>query len=242
MIRAVLALLLALAPPAFAAMEYNVADGQHFRLNAVEVSMPFTICAWARPENDTNANTAVSIGISGGGVTNVLTLNFAGPAAGDPVRAQSIVNAVTVQATTTTGFTVGTWHHACAVFTSTTSRAAYIDGGSKGTDTTSSSPTGMNRTLVGAAQLQAGPSNYFHGGIAEVGIWSEALTDDDVRQLGLGFAPPCVKPATLEMYTRGIREGTGLVDIYRDPREFIPQGSPGTPVAAAHPPQIINCQ
>ncbi|MFS2087150.1 LamG-like jellyroll fold domain-containing protein, partial [Stenotrophomonas geniculata] len=79
--------------------------------------------------------------------------------------------------------TNGTWNHALAVFASSTSRAAYLNGASKGTNVQSSSPTGVNRTTTSMVYVSAASSLFFPGDLAEVAMWNVALTDADAAIL-----------------------------------------------------------
>lgn len=88
--------------------------------------------------------------------------------------------------------TSGNWNHGAAVFASTTSRAAYLNGGSKGSTTnTIANPSGLNELLV------SGRSSDFTfgiaGQIAHAAVYSRALTDNEVAYLGAGGNPRAIK-------------------------------------------------
>jgi hypothetical protein len=100
-------------------------------------------------------------------------------------------------AVTSAATSLNTWQHACAVFASSTSRTAYLDGGNSGSNTTSNNPTSLNVVAVGA---RATPGTYFSGKLAELAIWDVALTADEVAQLGLGYSPLLVRPGNLVAY------------------------------------------
>lgn len=86
------------------------------------------------------------------------------------------------------------WHHACGVWTSASSRAAFIDGGNKGTNATSTTPSGIVSTAIGQASFNAG------GSIADVAIWNVALSDAEVLALARGMSPMLVRPSALVAY------------------------------------------
>lgn len=165
--------------------------------NAVVAAMPLTMACWFYPDDMTIS--AVLMGIGNGGGADYFELNFGGTVAGDPVRALSRSGGATAIAVATTGATVNTWHHACAVFTSATSRAAFIDGGSKGTNATSNTPSTMTQTVIGK-RANADLLAYFSGRIAEAAIWNVALSDMEVAALAKGIAPPYIQPAALVGY------------------------------------------
>jgi len=78
----------------------------------------------------------------------------------------------------------GQWHLAVGVFTSSTSRAAYVDGAYKGTNTTSNAGSSSpNRTVIGARYDSGANGQFAEGNIAHVCIWNRALTDAEVWAL-----------------------------------------------------------
>lgn len=119
------------------------------------------------------------------------------------------VSAATADATsaaasaTSTTISANVWNHGAAVFTSSTSRASYLNGGGKGTNATSKVPIGINRTSIGVDD-HSSPTNPFApagtGMIAEVGIWNIALSDADVLTLSKGVSPLLVHSEALVAY------------------------------------------
>lgn len=95
-------------------------------------------------------------------------------------------------ATVAVTLTNNTWYHGCYTSTSTTSRATYLNGGNKATDTTSiAAPTGATRVNLGAFRpaVDLYPLN---GVIALGAFWSSALGDEEVAGLGAGRSALCV--------------------------------------------------
>lgn len=177
---------------------------QYLELASAPASvLPITLACRFRAASIASAYGIMSLEVDGGDTR--LSLLAAGNIGGDPVRAQSVVSATQANADSTAGYLANTWHHACGVFTSSTSRAAFIDGGSKGTNATSSSPSGMNRLRIGVRSATT-LGLYLSGQVAEVGVWTAALTDDEVRALGLGISPRLVRPNSLVFYAPLIRE------------------------------------
>jgi hypothetical protein len=120
----------------------------------------------------------------------------------DVISAKSVSSSsVTVTALSTTVATADTWSHACAVFTSTTSRDIYLNGADKQSNTTSNAPGAPNRTNIGCRQTtSSGRTNYFIGDIAEVAIWHTALTGSEVLALYSGVLPRLIAPIYLVGY------------------------------------------
>ena len=80
-------------------------------------------------------------------------------------------------AETTTTYSVNTWNHACGVYNGVASRSAFLNGGGKATNTTSSTPSGLNLTELGGFINTYGMLN---GRMTHACIWDRALSDTEV--------------------------------------------------------------
>ena len=101
----------------------------------------------------------------------------------------------------TTGTSTGTLTHAAAVFASDTSRSAYINGGSKATDTTSAAiPSGLDTTGIATFLYSSGPFELLDGTIGEAAIWTAELSDAEVAALARGVSPLNIQPGSLWAY------------------------------------------
>ncbi len=203
--------------------------------------------------NSTSATTQQAIMVIENGDTgdNWWILEAAGHVGGDPVRAQchGTPGGAEVFATTSSGYSTSTWHHACGVFASASSWAAYIDGGSVGTNATSRDPSGTgSRTQIGAFRVGGSYFSPFTGQIAEAAIWNVALTAAEVLSLSKGVCPLLVRPNNVVAYwpivgrvsTERERVGnfhltvTGATQSAHPPKVFYPDGAyMAAPVVAA---------
>jgi len=160
-------------------------------------AVPLTISCWFIG-NSTLTGAAVSLGTNGG--TARYSIVPAGTVAGDPIQVGVTNSAGTgANATTSTGWTTGTWNHACGVYTSTTSRTAYLNGGGKVTETTSITAS-ADRTLIGARINSGAVGAFFSGRVADVGIWNTDLTEAEVISLSTGMSPLLIRPQSLVFY------------------------------------------
>lgn len=165
--------------------------------NAVLTATPLTMACFCYPTQNTASQVLMSIGVSGSG-DNRFTMLIAGAVGGDPIRATSRTTSA-VNADTTTGYSINTWQHACAVFASATDRRAYLNGGGEGTNTVSNVPTGLNNTLLAASQ-GAAVANFAATRLAEVGVWNVALNTSEIAALAKGVSPLRIRPNALVAY------------------------------------------
>lgn len=143
---------------------------------------PFTIAGWGRSTSATTNQYIMSI--SDVSATNHQFLfGFRGTVDGDPIEFGARAGGAVAWATTTSGYSVNTWHHVCAVEIASNSRAVYIDGGSMGTDATERAPAGIDVIDIGRLG-DSTPDGYFDGAVAWISVWNVALTDAEVVALG----------------------------------------------------------
>lgn len=181
--------------------------------------MPLTIACWAWSD----LSTARAIGGLHGGSNHQHIISFES----STVKAQSRSGAASaVAASSSTTYSTGQWHHVCGVFAAADDRAVYLDGGGKGTNTTSRNPS--NDTI--ALARGNGTGFLLNGRIAEFAVWDAALTDDEVAQLGAGVSPLLVRPINLYFYFPLVR-----VDPPRCVISGISLTKAGDPQVVSHP-------
>lgn len=127
---------------------------------------------------------------------------FLSTTSGGVVQASTGSNTASSQAVTSTSHPTSTWFHAAAVFdiTTGTDRAAFLNGGGKGTNTTNRVPAGIDRTSIGLidntfASVPWGGAGT--GYIALPAIWNTNLTDAEIALLAAGIPPWRVRPESL---------------------------------------------
>lgn len=170
-------------PGGWGALEFDDAalDTAIVEIAAV-TAMPLTLACWFRTDDDAIAEVAMAL-TDKDVAAHSHSLQLDGDVAGDFLRARSVAGGTSAGAVTSTGFTINTWHHAAAVFTSATDRAAYIDGGSKGTNTTSRTPAGLDSTNIGCRVQSGSPIAFFSGRLDDCRVYKRALSDAEVYQL-----------------------------------------------------------
>lgn len=177
--------------------------------SAVLTAVPLTMACWFN--SDSTTTTQALVAINGDGSAGTGETRFAmvagGALAGDPVAISAKNTSGTDGlAQTSAAYSANTWTHAAGVFTSTTSRTAYINGGNSGNNTTNVTPNSLSRTAIGASNTQAGVLFYANARIAEVGIWNVALTADEILSLADGMKCNRVRPQSLVFYAPLVRD------------------------------------
>lgn len=174
--------------------------------SAAVTAVPLTMACWFRPANATTNFSLMSLSVDTG-ATDRFVIQAAGAVSGDPVRIQITQAATTSNtAVSASGYTANNWWHAAGVFTSATSRKAFINGVGGTADTTNVAPSGVNRTGIGYHITSGSRTVFMNGRIAEAAIWSEALTDAEIASLATGIRPSLVRPDKLAFYAPLVRE------------------------------------
>lgn len=192
---------------------------------AAVTAYPFTMACWVYPDTLTTFRTALAIGPqNSAAVTQRIGVNSTS------VVAQSESTTAVVSAVSSAAPTTGRWNHIAGVFTSATSRAAYLNGGNKGTETVTNATfsTSLNRTLIGIRLRSNIYAQGMDGKIAECAIWNIDLSDDEIYSLSLGLRANLVRPQNLKLYSPIIRSTHDVAGA------LVPTTN-GTPAVFQHP-------
>lgn len=159
--------------------------------SAVITAVPITLSCWFRP-----ASTGVTSGLFGFYNVStdtisleVLSTNFLA------AKVRDAAVAGTARATSSTSISANTWYHGCAVFTSSTSRDIYTNGGGSASNTTAVTPS-VNLT----AAAYHGQGSFADGRIADCAAWNVALTTNEITALAAGMSPLRIRRASLMCY------------------------------------------
>jgi hypothetical protein len=214
---------------------FNDALNQYLQNGAAPLSgIPLSLVTWFNSDDATILGAIMQIGDAS--AQSRFSLDAAGTVGGDPILASAVepVGPTFGTATSTAGFTANTWHHAAGVFTNATSRAAFIDGGNKGTDVTNVTPTNLDNVTIGAQGHSGGVFSHFSGSIAEAAIYNIALSDAEVALLAKGFSPLFIRPEALVAYWPLIRAAD--LDWMADFNMTAFNG----PTVSPHPQEIVH--
>jgi len=130
------------------------------------------------------------------------------------------------------------WHHACAVGVSSTQRWAYIDGGNKGGNTSSITPSNNGDACFSSG---GNTNSGFSGKISMATVWNTALTDQQVRILAQGADPVSVALPSIVWHQKLTAKENGVAPkisrkVYSVNRRNRASGFPGNWIGAEESP------
>jgi len=211
------------------ARKFDDASSEYLeRDSAPLTAYPFTMGCWFNSNDDKVDQTLIFLGDKDA-PDEWWRIVAEGSGAGDPIRLLTRAGGGEENAASSTGYTVNTWHHACGRGVSATDRSAFIDGGSKGNDTVSLTPSNIDRVSIGRIG-DISPDEFMSGSIAEAAIWNVALSDAEIAALGKGAHPFQFQPISIVSYWSLVRDdGIDWVGGF-DLTAF------NTPTISTHPP------
>lgn len=110
------------------------------------------------------------------------------------------------QSEATSTITANTWHTQAGVFTSTTSRQVFFNGTAGNLNTNSRDGGTPTAITIGAYRVNNATQFFVFGLLAEIAIWSAALTSEEITSLDRGFKPTRVRPQSLQFYAPIVRD------------------------------------
>lgn len=147
-------------------------------------ALPLTLAGWCNTTSTGAAGVPICIGTSGGNARVQVQKD-----ASTRQVAAAVANSAGSGATAlTTGspYIDSVDFHAAAVFASSTSRQAFLNGIGSAVDATSIVTSGMDRVLLGGRRNSTGVGAFWGGQIGEWGVWAQA---DDAAMIALRADP-----------------------------------------------------
>jgi hypothetical protein len=190
------------------AYKFTRSSSQYLTATLTSLSEPFTLACWFNTPNTDNQQALLGISNVSNGHRSVLFAR--GQEAGDPVEANTTVGAL-FESSFRSGYTANTWHHCAGVFETAASRLAYLDGIAGTLNTGSLSPSYGTPTIgIGARHNGTSWGLFSDANTAECGVWSAALTADEIKSLAAGMTCEKVRPQSLVAYFPLIRNLTEI--------------------------------
>ncbi len=168
------------------------------RTSAVRTAAPLTMACWAYMD-DLSENVALMACGGSADDDNHFALLVLGAVGNQVASGAKDAADNDVVALTSAGMSTGRWHHCGAVASTTAFRAAYLDGGNVGVDTTTVVPSGLDRTSIGALvrnTVVASPN----ARIADAAIWDTFLNAREMLALAVGVSPLRIRHQNLLAY------------------------------------------
>lgn len=194
---------------------------------------PIDMVVHGNSDSVTAGQFAISLGNNG--ANGGYALAFRGDVASDPFQAWKFDDAgAGGSGATSAGFSATTWYVASNSFISNTSRAVFLNGGSKGTDTTNTPDPTPDYVTIGALRRNA-LSLYFDGSLAEAYLLDANMADAVHAVVGLGYSPIWLMPIS------NIR---GWYPLQADNNNRVTGGYPdltatGSPTDGVHPFNVV---
>lgn len=162
---------------------------------AVVSGTPFSIAGWF---NYSNAAIQAIVGLCSSSGINFHKLGITGTGF---VISQSN-DGTSSQAQSTASIGTGTWAHAAGVWSDDTNRAAFLNGGNKGTAASAHTPASLANSTIGMVISNGNVVQPFLGTgiLGEIGFWNVALTDAEVAALATGIPTYLIRPGSLIWY------------------------------------------
>ncbi len=188
------------------AYDFNGSNKYLSTASAPASGSPTTMACWFQRQSLGANQAVVSFGDIAGTHRNQLNCRI-GSSPAFAIEAIAIGASGTVRATTGSATTLAQWDHACAVYNSSTSRFAYLNGVASPEDTANCGSQNAATGLQIAARVASNSAaNHSDSLIAEVGIWSAALTAAEIASLAKGMTCDKVRPQSLVFYAPLVRD------------------------------------
>lgn len=173
------------------------------KASALVASPPMTMACWVN--FTTNAANAFIMGIASATTTHSSYFSIQMLTASKKIIAAISNDAgstTDVTAATSTTTSTATWYHVAAVFTSATSRTAYLNGAGATTSAVSVTPGTCDSSYVGDIKFNATVAAGLIGLVAFPAFWNVALSATDIASLANGESPLHYHPSGLVSYAR----------------------------------------
>jgi hypothetical protein len=179
--------------PVWAARDFNGTTQNAEIATALFTNEPGTICAWFNLSTNAAVQVVASVGNNGAtdGTFQLQSVNT-----DVSIRANKRNDVGNNSTATATATSTGLWMHACAVFTSNTSRSISLNGATFVTDVTSVTDPTPDVSSIGVFK-HSGFVWYCDCQIGMVAFWTAALTQAEVTALAQGACPKRIRTDSL---------------------------------------------
>ena len=173
-------------------------DGSGDRLSVDAVTptwnVPLTYGIWGSCPTTSGDNAAFGTGQALGNANHRFASKWSGNVGGDPLRFVADAGGTANQVATSTGYSLGVYALCCCVAHAVDDRDVYIDGGSKGTTTTSRT---LNAQAAISVAAQVNGVEDYEGDLGIIAMWDRDFNDEEVLALAKGVHPWRMSPQNI---------------------------------------------
>lgn len=177
------------------------------RGDAVLQTWPITLHGRIRMTNPGDGLDHTIVGLWEAGSNNGFRLQVEFPGSLTKARCGTKAGGTAANATTTTTITDTNWHSVVGEITAANARQVWLDNGGNGSSSTSLTPGTLTKTTAGAYDNGGTLGGNVAHELADVAVWSVALTSDERASLAAGVSPLLIRPDKLEIYLPLMRGG-----------------------------------
>lgn len=186
------------------AYDFVGTSNQYLSASAPVSAAPFTVSCWARLSATSGNRAIVSLG-TGNNAQRFLLYFASGTLAwfvNDTSFSQAIVTGIAA---------TNTWHHCLAVEESSSNRTVYFNGiasssSNPGSTSGTRSPASVDELNIGIDRSNNTLQFQHTGQIADLAIWSIALTASEITSLSKGFSADKIQPQSQVFYAPLVRD------------------------------------
>lgn len=184
-------------------------------------TLPLTLAGWCKTTSTGSLGVPICVGTNGGNARLQIQKDTSTRQIGAAI-VNSAGSGNTISFTTSSSYTDNVDFHAAAVYTSSTSRQAFLNGIGSSVDTMSITASGMDRVLLGGRRNSSSVGAFWGGHLGEWGVWAQA---DDATMIALRADPGSrfelwyplrskrwISLASGGNYTAAIAESTAFAD------------------------------
>jgi hypothetical protein len=165
---------------------------------------------------------------------------FIGRSSSNQVAAQSLTPSGSKVASRSSIAVANAWNHSAGVFRDDSYYFVQVNGQTSYNISGTAIPTSIDASYVGAVSTAGVLSRYFNGLIAEVAIWSAALTETECAALWRRRSPLTIRPQSLvAYYPLGGFWGQTDLDVWKSGLDLTATNSP---TWDNHPPLFYRPQ
>lgn len=177
------------------------------RADAVVQSWPITLHGRIRLTNPGDGLDHTIVGLWEAGSNNGFRLQVEAPGGLTKARCGTKAGGVAASATSTTTITDTNWHSVVGEITAANARQVWLDNAGNGSNATSLTPGTLTKTTAGAYDNGGTLGGNVAHELADIAVWSVALTSDERASLAAGVSPLLIRPDKLEIYLPLMRGG-----------------------------------